>query len=117
MKSFLTLVVILSVAIGIFYAVTSSNLLVRYSYDVYACASPSGETIELTFNDIKIGENVVLTSANGESTLEILQASQKTVMFKKQSETFTLERVEKRLLRQLDALVSILYCDVSSFRM
>jgi hypothetical protein len=76
MKSFLTLVVILSVAIGIFYAVTSSNLLVRYSYDVYACASPSGETIELKFNDIEIGENVVLTSANGESTLEILQASQ-----------------------------------------
>jgi hypothetical protein len=78
MKSFLTLVVILSVAIGIFYAVTSSNLLVRYSYDVYACASPSGETIELKFNDIEIGENVVLTSANVESTLEILQASQKT---------------------------------------
>ena len=90
MKSFLTLVVILSVAIGIFYAVTSSNLLVRYSYDVYACASPSGETIKLKFNDIEIGENVVLTSANGESTLEILQASQETVMFKKQSETFTL---------------------------
>ena len=82
MKSFLTLVVILSVAIGIFYAVTSSNLLVRYSYDVYACASPSGETIELTFNDIKMGENVVLTSANAESTLEILQASQETVMLK-----------------------------------
>jgi hypothetical protein len=117
MKSFLTLVVILSVAIGIFYAVTSSNLLVRYSYDVYACTSPSGETIELTFNDIKIGENVVLNSTNGKSTLEILQASQDTVMFKKQSETFTLERVEKRLLRELDALVSILYCDVSSFRM
>jgi hypothetical protein len=53
MKSFLTLVVILSVAIGIFYAVTSSNLLMRYSYDVYACASPSGETIELKFNDIE----------------------------------------------------------------
>ena len=117
MKSVLTVVVILSVAFGIFYAVTSSNLLVRYSYDVYACTSPSGETIELTFNDIKIGENVVLTSANGESTVEILQASQETVMFKKQSETFTLERVEKRLLRELDALVSILYCDVSSFRM
>ena len=117
MKSFLTLVVILSVAIGIFYAVTSSNLLVRYSYDVYACATPSGETIELKFNDIEIGENVVLTSANVESTLEILQASQETVMFKKQSETFTLEREDKRLLRELDALVSILYCDVSSFRM
>ena len=117
MKSFLTLVVILSVAIGVFYAVTSSNLLVRYSYDVYACSSASGETIELKFNDIKIGENVVLTSPNGESTLEILQASQETVMFKKQSETFTLERVEKRLLREIDALVSILYCDVSSFRM
>ena len=68
MKSFLTLVVILSVAIGVFYAVTSSNLLVRYSYDVYACASPSGETIELKFNDIEIGENVVLTSPNGESS-------------------------------------------------
>mgnify|MGYP001169763935 FL=1 len=117
MKSFLTLVVILSVAIGVFYAVTSSNLLVRYSYEVYACASPSGETIELTFNDIKINENVVLKSANDESKLEILQASQETVMFKKQNETFTLERVEKRLLRELDALVSILYCDVSSFRM
>ena len=117
MKSFLTLVVILSVAIGIFYAVTSSNLLVRYSYDVYACDSPSGETIELKFNDIEIGENVVLTSPNGESTLEILQASQEIVMFKKQSATFTLEREEKRLLRELDALVSILYCDVSSFRM
>ena len=112
MKSFLTLVVILSVAIGIFYAVTSSNLLVRYSYDVYACASQSGETIELTFNDIKIGENVVLTSPNGESTLEILQASQETVIFKKQGEVFTLDRVEKRLLRELDALVSILYCNV-----
>ena len=59
----------------------------------------------------------MLKSANGESKLEILQASQETVMFKKQSETFTLERVEKRLLRELDALVSILYCDVSSFRM
>ena len=117
MKSFLTLAVILSVAIGVFYAVTSSNLLVRYSYEVYACASSSGETIELTFNDIKINENVVLKSANGESKLEILQASQETVMFKKQNETFTLERVEKRLLRELDALVSILYCDVSSFRM
>ena len=117
MKSFLTLAVILSVAIGAFYAVTSSNMLVRYSYDVYACASPSGETIELTFNDIRIGKNVVLTSASGESTLKILQASQETVMFKKQSETFTLERVENRLLRELDALVSILYCDVSSFRM
>ena len=117
MKSFLTLVIILSVAIGIFYAVTSSNLLVRYSYDVYACASPSGETIELTFNDIKIGENVVLTSPNGESTLKILQASQESVMFKKQNETFTLDRVERRLLHELDALVSILYCDVSSFRM
>ena len=117
MKSFLTLVVILSVAIGVFYAVTSSNLLVRYSYEVYACASPSGATIELTFNDININANVVLKSANGESKLEILQASQETVMFKKQNETFTLERVEKRLLRELDALVSILYCDVSSFRM
>ena len=117
MKSFLTLAVILSVAIGVFYAVTSSNLLVRYSYDVYACASPSGETIELKFNDIKIGENVVLTSPNGESTLEILQASQETAMFKKQGEVFTLDREEKRLLRELDALVSILYCDVSSFRM
>ena len=117
MKSFLTLVVILSVAIGIFYAVTSSNLLVRYSYDVYSCASPSGETIKLTFNDIEIGQSVVLASPNGESTLKILQASQKTVMFKKQNETFTLERIEKRLLRELDALVSILYCDVSSFRM
>ena len=70
MKSFSTLVVILSVAIGIFYAVTSSNLLVRYSYDVYAFASPSGETIELTFNDIKIGENVVLTNANGKALLK-----------------------------------------------
>jgi hypothetical protein len=59
------------------------------------------KTIELKFNDIEIGENVVLTSANGESTLEILQASQETVMFKKQSETFTLEREEKRLLREL----------------
>ena len=117
MKSFLTLVVILSVAIGVFYAVTSSNLLVRYSYDVYACSSASGATIELKFNDIKIGENVVLTSPNGESTLEILQASQETVMFKKQGEVFTLDREEKRLLRELDALVSILYCDVSSFRM
>ena len=117
MKSFLTMVVILSVAIGVFYAVTSSNMLVRYSYDVYACTSPSGETIELTFNDIQIGKNVVLSSASGESTLKILQASHETVMFKKQSETFTLERVEKRLLRELDALVSILYCDVSSFRM
>ena len=117
MKSFLTLVVILSVAIGVFYAVTSSNLLVRYSYDVYACSSASEETIELKFNDIKIGENVVLTSPNGESTLEILQASQETVMFKKQGEVFTLDREEKRLLRELDALVSILYCDVSSFRM
>jgi transcriptional antiterminator Rof (Rho-off) len=117
MKSFLTLMVVLSVAIGAFYAVTSSNLLVRYSYEVYACASPSGEMIELKFNDIEIGENIVITSANGESTLEILQASEETVMFKKQKETFTLERVEKRLLRELDALVSILYCDVSSFRM
>ena len=117
MKSFLTLVVILSVAIGVFYAVTSSNLLVRYSYDEYACSSASGERIELKFNDIKIGENVVLTSPNGESTLEILQASQETVMFKKQGEVFTLDRAEKRLLRELDALVSILYCDVSSFRM
>ena len=113
----MTLVVILSIAIGVFYAVTSSNLLVRYSYDVYSCASPSEETIKLTFNDIEIGESVVLTSPKGESTLKILQASQETVMFKKQSETFTLEREEKRLLRALDALVSILYCDVSSFQM
>ena len=117
MKSFLTLVIILSVAIGVFYAVTSSKMLVRYSYDIYACTSPSGETIELKFNDIEIGKNVVINGANGESTLEILQASQEIVMFKKQSETFTLEHVEKRLLRELDAVVSIFYCDVSSFRM
>jgi hypothetical protein len=117
MKSFLTLVVVLTVAIGVFYAVTSTNLLVRYSYDIYACTSPSGETIELTFNDMEVGETVVLTTATGESTLEIFQASQEAIIFKKQGETFTLERVERRLLRELDALVSILYCDVSSFRM
>ena len=109
--------VVLTVAIGIFYAVTSTNLLVRYSYDIYTCSSPSGEAIELRFTDIKIGENVVIIDKNGENTFNILQASQEIVMFKKQSETFTLERADKRLLRELDALVSILYCNVSSFRM
>jgi hypothetical protein len=77
MKSFLTLVVILSVAIGVFYAVTSSNLLVRYSYDVYACASPSGETIELTFNDIEIGENVVLTAQMAKALLKFYKHPKK----------------------------------------
>ena len=117
MKSFLTLIVIIFAAVGIFFVVTSSNLLVRYSYDVYACKSPSGEKIELKFNDIKIGENVAITGASGESTLEILQVTEKTVTFKNQSETFTLERADNRLLRELDALVSIFYCDVSNFRM
>ena len=55
------------------FAVISSNVLQRYSYDIYTCKSASMPSIELRFDEIKSGQIAEFKQANDVKNLRIIK--------------------------------------------
>ncbi len=99
------------------FAVISSNVLQRYSYDIYACKNASLPTIELRFNEIKTGQMAEFKQANDVKTLRITENLDDVVSLEADDLSLKLDRNTNRLYQEINDLLSIFRCEINSFTM
>ena len=99
------------------FAVISSNVLQRYSYDIYACKNASLPTIELRFNEIKTGQMAEFKQANDVKTLRITENLDDVVSLEAADLSLKLDRNTNRLYQEINDLLSIFRCEINSFTM
>ena len=99
------------------FAVISSNVLQRYSYDIYACKNASLPTIELRFNEIKTGQMAEFKQANYVKTLRITENLDDVVSLEADDLSLKLDRNTNRLYQEINDLLSIFRCEINSFTM
>ena len=99
------------------FAVISSNVLQRYSYDIYACKNASLPTIELRFNEIKTGQMAEFKQANDAKTLRITENLDDVVSLEADDLSLKLDRNTNRLYQEINDLLSIFRCEINSFTM
>ena len=99
------------------FAVISSNVLQRYSYDIYACKNASLPTIELRFNEIKTGQMAEFKQANDAKTLRITENLDDVVSLEADDLSLKLDRNTNRLYQEINDLLSIFRCEMNSFTM
>ena len=99
------------------FAVVSTNVLQRYSYDIYTCKNANLPSIELRFNEIKIGQMVDFKQANGMKTLRITENLDGIVSLEVEKLSLKLDRNTNRLYKEVKDLVTIFRCESESFTM
>lgn len=99
------------------FAVISSNVLQRYSYDIYSCKNATLPSIELRFNEIKTGQMVDFKQANGMKTLRITENLDGIVSLDAEDLSLKLDRNTNRLYQEVKDLVTIFRCESESFSM
>ena len=73
MNAFVKLTLVFGFFGLLIFAVVSSNVLQRYSYDIYTCKNATLPSIELRFNEIRAGQMVEFKQGNSVKTLRILE--------------------------------------------
>ena len=99
------------------FAVVSSNVLQRYSYDIYTCKNATSPSIELRFNEIKTGQMVDFKQANGMKTLRIAENLDGIVSLDADDLSLRLDRNTNRLYQEINDLLTIFRCESESFTM
>ena len=111
----------LSLVIGFFgilvFAVVSSNVLQRYSYDIYTCKNATSPKIEIRFSEIKIGQRAEFKYGEDVKNLAITEIQEGIVSLRDEDLSFRLDRNTNRLYREINDLVLIFRCETSSFTM
>ena len=99
------------------FAVISSNVLQRYSYDIYTCKSASMPSIELRFDEIKSGQIAEFKQANDVKNLRIIKILDNVVSLEADDLSLKLDRNTNRLYQEINDLLSIFRCEINSFTM
>ena len=99
------------------FAVVSSNVLQRYSYDIYTCKNATLPSIELRFNEIKTGQMVDFKQANGMKTLRITENLDGIVSLDADDLSLKLDRNTNRLYQEINDLLTIFRCESEIFTM
>ena len=99
------------------FAVISSNVLQRYSYDIYACKNASLPSIELRFNEIKTGQMAEFKQANDVKTLLSTENLDDVVSLETDDLSLKLDRNTNRIYQEINDLLSIFRCEINSFTM
>lgn len=111
----------LIIVVGFFglliFAVVSSNILQRYSYDVYTCKNTELPNIELRFNEIKTGQSVEFKQGDFVKALRVIEAQDGIVLVQSDDLSLKLDRNTNRLYQEVKDLVTIFRCESESFTM
>ena len=117
MNGFVKLILVVGFFGLIIFAVVSSNVLQRYSYDIYTCKNATLPSIELRFNEIKTGQMVDFKQANGMKTLRITENLDGIISLDADDLSLKLDRNTNRLYQEINDLLTIFRCESESFTM
>ena len=101
----------------VIFALVSSNVLQRYSYDVYTCKNASLPNMEFRFNEIQPGQMVEFKQAEVVKTLPIVESLDGIVSLEADDLSLRLDRNTNRLYQEINELVTIFRCKIDSFTM
>ena len=101
----------------VIFALVSSNLLQRYSYDVYTCKNASLPNMEFRFNEIQPGQMVEFKQGNSVKTLRIFEDLEGTVLLGADDLSLRLDRNTDKLYQEISDLLTIFRCEINSFTM
>ena len=99
------------------FAVVSTNVLQRYSYDIYTCKNANLPSIELRFNEIKTGQMVDFKQANSIRALRINKNLDGIILLDADDLSLKLDRNTNRLYQEINDLLTIFRCESESFTM
>ena len=99
------------------FAVVSSNVLQRYSYDIYTCKNATLPSIELRFNEIKTGQMADFKQANSIRALRITKNLDGIILLDADDLSLKLDRNTNRLYQEINDLLTIFRCESESFTM
>ena len=111
------LIIVLLFAFTLFYAVTSSSLLQRISYEIYECKHQEQGDIKVWFKDLAVGQSFEFTRNGVSSSIEILEIKDGKVIFKDGEVAMELNMPSKRLLQDDQSLVTLFFCELNKFTM
>ena len=117
MNGFVKLILVVGFFRLLIFALVSSNVLQRYSYDVYTCKNSTLPSIELRFSEIKIGQVVEYKQSNFVKTLRIIENQDGIVLLQSDDISLELDRNTNRLYQEVKDLVTIFRCESESFTM
>ena len=113
----LKLIIVLFFAITLFYAITSSSVLQRVSYDIYECENQEHGEIKIWFKDLTISQRFEFTRNGVSRNLEILKITNDKVTFEDGKIAMELDMSTKRLLQDDQSLVTMFVCKLDKFTM
>ena len=113
----LKLIIVLIFAITLFYAITSSSVLQRVSYDIYECENQEHGEIKIWFKDLTVGQRFEFTRNGVSRNLEILKITDDKVTFEDGKIAMELDMSSKRLLQDDQSLVTMFVCKLDKFTM
>ena len=111
------LFIVLFFAFTLFYAVTSSSLLQRISYDIYECEHQEQGNIKVWFKDLAVGQSFEFTRNGVSNSIKILEITDDRVMFKDGEVAMELDMPSKRLLQDDQSLVTLFFCKLNKLTM
>jgi len=117
MNAFVKLTMVFGFFGLLIFAVVSSNVLQRYSYDTYTCKNATLPSIELRFNEIRAGQMVEFKQGNSVKTLRIFEDLEGIVLLGADDLSLRLDRNTDKLYQEISDLLTIFRCEINSFTM
>ena len=117
MNKFFGLGIALLVTAIFLFIITSTSVLQRVSYDIYECSHRTEGNIKLWFRDLRKGAAFDFTRNGFSKIVNITSIEDDRISFKEDKVQFTLDKGQRKLIKETQGSVVFFYCELNEFRM